>query len=281
MNIKGKSNNSTIRNLVIFTFLVVALGWFGRVLDTLMGSPSPQESTGMLLWLIAPFGVSLLLRAFAGDGWKDLGIKPAIKGNVLWYLISIFIYPIIAMLTLVTGLMSGAVSFLDFSSEKVPLFIQAFVFLLATTFFKCIFEEFAFRGYLAPKVYKLRLNPFAGHLVVGFIWGIWHLPYLAVITTYTTQRLSILIPLFLLGTIAASIVYGEIRLLTNSVWPAVIMHTIGGAFIGALLLQDFIVISSRAEFLISPALEGVMTIALFTLIGVGIYVLRRKREESS
>lgn len=125
------------------------------------------------------------------------------------------------MLILIIGLVLGAVSFPEFSPDKVVLFVQAFVFVVTMAFFKCIFEEFAFRGYLAPKVYKLRLNPFVGHLVVGLIWGFWHLPYLSVITSYTTQSLAMLIPLFFLGTIAVSFVYGEIRLLTNSVWPAV------------------------------------------------------------
>jgi len=72
-----------VRNLAIFSFLVIALGWLGRGLDSLMGITSSQEGLGLTIWLISPLAVSFLLRAFAGDGWKDLGIRPAIKGNVL------------------------------------------------------------------------------------------------------------------------------------------------------------------------------------------------------
>ena len=72
-----QDNKRTIRNLAIFTFLVIALGWLGRLLDYLKGS-APGEGVGTLIWIISPLGVSFLLRAFAGDGWRDLGIRPNI-----------------------------------------------------------------------------------------------------------------------------------------------------------------------------------------------------------
>ena len=115
------------------------------------------------------------------------------------------------------------------------------------------------------------------HVLVGLIWGIWHLPYLRAITPYTTESLATLIPRFLAGTIAASIVYGEIRILTKSVWPSILMQTAGGTFIGTVVLKDFIEAKSRMEFLFDPVLEGGLNIILFTLIGVGIYMLRRNR----
>jgi hypothetical protein len=93
MSIQAHNKNRTVRNLVIFTFLVIALGWLGRLLDSLMGA-KPGEGLGVTLWIVSPLVSSFLLRAFAGDGWQDLGIRPNIKGNVLWYAISILIYPV-------------------------------------------------------------------------------------------------------------------------------------------------------------------------------------------
>ena len=82
MDTQSQSNRRTVRNLAIFTLLVIALGWLGRWLDSLMGSTASQ-GIGMAIWIISPLAISFLLRAFARDGWKDLGIRPAIKGNVL------------------------------------------------------------------------------------------------------------------------------------------------------------------------------------------------------
>ena len=277
MDTKSQSNKHTVRNLAIFTFLVIALGWLGRWLDSLMGSAPSQEGLGLTIWIIAPLGVSFLLRAFAGDGWKDLGIRPSIKGNVLWYAVSILVYPICITLILVIGLALGAVSFPEFSSDKWGLFVQAFALLIFPQLLQNIFEEFGFRGYLAPKLYKLRLNIFVANVIVGLIWGIWHLPYFAFVTSYAAQTPTTLIPLFLTGTIAASIVYGEIRILTNSVWPAVLMQTAGGAFVGALVLNDLIQVTRGMEFLFAPVLEGGLCIVLFALVGVGIHILRRNR----
>ena len=76
------ADRATVRNLMIFTITVVAIGWIGWGLDRLMGNQT-SESLGMLLWIITPLVATLLLRAFAGDGWKDFGIKPRIKGNVV------------------------------------------------------------------------------------------------------------------------------------------------------------------------------------------------------
>ena len=76
-----QNKKTTIRNLIIFTMFVIASGWLGRALDVLMGSPS-VDSLGMLVWLVIPLVVSLLLRSFAGDGWKDIGIKPLFKRNI-------------------------------------------------------------------------------------------------------------------------------------------------------------------------------------------------------
>ena len=273
MHTQNQSNKHTVRNLAIFAFLVIALGWLGRWVDALMGSTSPQESLGMLIWIIAPLGVSLLLRAFAGDGWKDLGIRPRIKGNVVWYAVSLLVYPVCATLILVIGLALGAVSFLGFS---LILFVQAFAIVLVQQAIKNIFEEFAFRGYLAPKMYKLGLNVFVAHVVVGLIWGVWHLPYLRAITPYTAESLATLIPRFLVAAVAASIAYGEIRILTDSVWPAWLMHTVGAAFIGGPMLHGLFRISSGMELLAAPVFEGGLMVVLFTLIGVSIYQLRRK-----
>jgi membrane protease YdiL (CAAX protease family) len=112
---------------------------------------------------------------------------------------------------------------------------------------------------------------------VGLIWGAWHLPYFSFVTSYTTESLAMLIPRFLAGTIAASIVYGEIRILTDSLWPAVLMQTVGGAFASALVMQDLFEVAGGMDFVFAPVVEGGLIIVLFALIGVGIHRLRTRQ----
>jgi membrane protease YdiL (CAAX protease family) len=85
------------------------------------------------------------------------------------------------------------------------------------------------------------------------------------------------IPLVFLGLITASVAYGEIRLLTGSVWPAVLMHAVGNAFTTALIQEDYIKMESNLEWLVTPGPEGVLSIVFIGLVGLQLYRLRKKQ----
>jgi len=282
MNIQTQSSRLTVRNLVIFIIVVLAIGWIGRGLDVLMGN-TPSESLGLLLWIIAPLGASLLLRAFAGDGWKDFGIKPNFKGNAAWYVIALLVYPVLTALVLIIGSGLGLITFPNFSLNAIGLILQAFALGLLPQFIKNIFEEAAWRGYLAPKIYSLGLNDFIGHLIVGLVWGAWHIPYYlffldrAVLQSFTTLDLAPFIPLSIVVMISWAMVYGEIRLLTNSIWPAVLMHVVEDAFLNQLFTEHHIQIVPGKDWLVSPV-NGLISIFFFIAIGVGLRQLRKRKQ---
>lgn len=281
MNNQTQSNRRTIRNLAVFVILVLASGWLGRGLDELMGNPS-VESLGMLLWIITPLGVSLLLRAFGGDGWKDFGIKPNFKGNGVWYILAILIFPILTALVLLIGRGLGLLTFPNLSPNTLGLLLQAFALGLLPQFLKNILEEAPWRGYLAPKVYSLGLNDFVGHAIVGLVWGSWHIPYYlffldrAILSNFTTLDLAVYIPLAIGVMISWAIVYGEIRLLTNSFWPAVLMHMVEDAFLIQLFIGNHIQIMPGTDWLISP-MNGLLMSLFFIALGVGLRHFRRRK----
>jgi hypothetical protein len=281
MSIQKQKRKPTIRNLVIFIPAVLAIGWLGRGLDILMGNPA-SESLGMLLWLVTPLGTSLLLRAFAEDGWKDFGIRPNLKGNGIWYIIAILAFPVLTALTLIIGNGLGLVTFPDLSITTLGPILQAFAMGLVPQFIKNIFEEGAWRGYLAPKVYSLRLNDFLGHVIVGLVWGAWHIPYFlffldrSILQVFTTLNLAVYIPLSIVVMISWATVFGEIRLLTNSVWPAVLMHMIEDAFLIQLFTGNHIQIIPGTDWLISP-MNGLLMSFIFIAVGVGLRHLRKKK----
>ena len=281
MNIQNLSNKTTIRNLAIFIILVLASGWLGRGLDDLMGNPS-AESLGMLLWIITPLGVTLLLRTFAGDGWKDFGIKPNFKGNWVWYVAAILVFPVLTALVLIIGNGLGWVRFPNLSPNALGLLLQTFALGLLPQFIKNIFEEAPWRGYLAPKVYSLGLNDFFGHAIVGLVWGAWHIPYYlffldrAMLSNFTTLDLTVYIPLAIGVMISWSFVYGEIRLLTNSFWPAVLMHMVEDAFLIQLFTGNHIQIRPGTDWLISP-MNGLLMSLCFIALGVGLRQFRKRK----
>jgi hypothetical protein len=247
----------------------------------MMGNQA-SESLGKLLWLVVPTGVSLLLRAFAGDGWKDFGIKPNARGNAIWYVVALLVYPVLTALVLVIGSGLGLIAFPDLSLRTLVLILQAFALGALPEFAKNIFEESAWRGYLAPKVHSLGLNDFVAHSIVGLVWGAWHIPYYlffldrAVLQKFTTLGVAAFIPVSIVVMIAWAMVYGEIRLLTNSFWPAVLMHVVEDAFLNQLFYGRHIRIVPGTDWLVSPV-SGLVSILLFAAVGVGLRQLRKRK----
>jgi hypothetical protein len=211
----------TQRNLFIFITAVLGLAILACVISPQTISPETEPGISelhRLLWLLAPLGVMLLLRSFGGDGWDDFGLPSTIKGIGLWWLTSILIFPIIlTIFVLVCSLFCG----LQIDGKTLPDILAAVVTGLAAALIKIIFEEFAWRGYLAPRVYSLNLNIWLSHAIVGLVWGVWHLPFVFALWPYlTTEMLWYFVPLLLIGTISQNIVYNEIRLASASNTPS-------------------------------------------------------------
>lgn len=271
----------TLRNLAIFTIVVLGIGWVGRWLDVAMGNPS-TEGLGILLWIVTPTLFSLLLRAFAGDGWADFGIKPNFRGNGVWYLVVLLIYPVLTVLALGLGRVLQLVSFPGLSFATLGLIAQTFAFGLVPQFVKNIFEEAAWRGYLTPKVYSLGLTGYLGHLLVGLIWGAFHIPYYlffldrTILQDFTALPVGAFIPASIVVFIVWAIVYGEIRLLTGSIWPVVLMHMVEDAFVNQLILEKHVVFAPGTELLVSPV-NGLISLLLFLAVGIGLHRYRVSR----
>ena len=269
-------NKRTKRNLIIFIVSVLGLAWVAGVIDPLTTPPDAEPGAaglGQLLWLLAPLVIMILLRTFGGDGWDDFGWRPNFKGNGFWWIVSILVFPVVITITILLGILVGG---LELDVSMLSIFVGALLPGLIAALIKNLFEEFAWRGYLAPKVYSLNMNIWLSHAIVGLVWGAWHLPFVFVFWPYLTpSMLWIFIPLLMVGTISQSVVYGEIRLATNSVLPAWVMHTIGNAIGNTLLLSGFIQFSSGKELWFSPGAESLVSIILMFAIGYGLHQRRK------
>ena len=258
---KASERKKTIWYIVIFSVLVNLVAWIGPQLG---GDPT-SPGLGFLVWGTAPILVALLMRAVTRD-WSDLRARPAIRKNVRWYFVSLLAYPLAIGLTLLIGYLFSATSLSGFSLAP---YLQAVLPALVIFLLFALFEEVGWRGYLAPKMYSLGINPFIAHALVAVVWASWHLPYIRELSTYTTEGLATYIPRFFLGAFAFSIVYGEIRMITATFWPAVLMHWIGNT-IANPLVAGFVLFSAGKEYLGSIGVDGLFMIAFFGLLGVAI-----------
>ncbi len=249
----------TIWLIVIFSVLVTGVAWIAPLLG---GSPS-SPGLGFILWGTAPLLVSVLIRAVTHD-WSDLGIKPAIGQNVRWYLISFLALPGVMVLALLVGVLSSVSSVSEFSLEQ---FLQTTLTALPMFFIFALFEEVGWRGYLAPKLASLGINIYVAAALVAVVWAAWHLPYIRELTwVYSSENLATFIPRFYLVCFALSIVFGEIRSITATFWPAVLMHAVGNSF-GHPLSAEYVTIAAGNEYLGSLG-NGLFMIAFVVLLGV-------------
>ena len=272
-----KVENHTKRNLVIFTLVVLGFAVLARFIEPFTLPPNAEPGAaglGQLLWLATPLAIALLLRLFGGDGWGDFGLRPNFRGNGFWWSVSILVFPVVIIISMLLGALLGS---LTINTANLANFADVLLLGLVWAMVKNVFEEFAWRGYLVPKMYALNINIWLAHTIIGLIWGAWHLPFVYAFWPYLTPNMMwYFVPLLLLGTISQSVVYGEIRLATDSVWPAWVMHTIGNAIGNGLILSAVVQLTSgQQEVWSSLGAEGVISIILMFTVG---YWLHQRRE---
>jgi membrane protease YdiL (CAAX protease family) len=277
---RTRDKGRTRRNLVIFVVLVLGLAALAGAVEPLTipsGAEPGTSGLGQLLWILAPLGVALFLRLVGGDGWTDLGLRPNFQGNSFWWSVSVLVFPMVIMISVLLGALLGG---LTLDANMFPAFAAALLPGLISAIIKNVSEEFAWRGYLAPKVYAFRMNIWLSHAIVGMVWGAWHLPFVHAFWPYLTPAmLWYFVPLLLVGTFSQSVVYGEIRLATASVLPAWVMHTIGNTIGNTLLLSSFVQLSPGRELWFSPGVESAISIILMLVFGYWLHQRRKRIEQ--
>ena len=268
--------NRSIRNIIIFVIVTLSCGWLGVWINTQSPSPSPQESLGILIWILAPLFTVFLLRGFGKDGWADFGLRLHLKGNWGWYALAILIYPATIIMTLSLSTLFGASSHEQPLSDLLPIILVGF----AASLVKNIAEEFAWRGYLTPRFNALGLSNFNNHMLTALIWGLWHIPYWIfflgedVIKSYTSIGTPWFIVLGFVALFPTALVFGELRLKTNSLWPAFIAHNITNAISAQLIIEGFVKFKPNTDFIFSPNTDGIVMMILFW--AVGLWMLKRR-----
>lgn len=267
MNTSNQKN--PMGRAVIFSFLVLALAFIGPLLG---GSPS-LPGPGFIIWGTAPMLVAVLLRLVTRD-WSDAGLWPAIRKNGLWYIIAVLAYPIIMALTLLIGVTSSISSVSEFS---IVSYLQTASTALPIFFFFALFEEFGWRGYLVPKLAATGINEYLIHAIVAVVWATWHIPFIRELTwLYTSEDLLIFIPRLYLGAFAFSIFYNEIRIITGTFWPAVLMHAISNSF-GHPLAAEYVTFAPGKAYLGSIGFDGFFMMAFFIILGIALNRWRTRK----
>lgn len=128
-------------------------------------------------------------------------------------------------------------------------------------------EEIGWRGYLQPRL--AHLGERWAMLVTGLVWIAWHLPYILFTPYYHSEgNRGLVLVLFSGSVIAFSFLFGHLRIMSGSVWPAVLAHFAHNATF-ALLLEH--AIASGRPVVVREYLAG--DTGLFVLIGTAACAL--------
>ena len=209
--------------IIAFVILTFAITWgigafailFPAQVRAIFG-----ELTGfnpLFILAVAAPTISATVLTLIWEGWSGLGTLYArlIRWHfgIQWYALILIGIPLLGWL--ITRV-AGADPKYDLSTPT--LIFSALLNLLITG---PLGEELGWRGYALPRLLK-RFSPFVASLILGAIWGVWHLPSFFVSSLVQAE---LFLPIFLFGALCTSILVTWIFQHTGgSVLVTVLLH---------------------------------------------------------
>ena len=234
-------------SLVAFFVLTFAITWGVGLLVVLF--PGPLEalfgklSVSSPLFVLAVAGptIAATILTVARDGLAGLGALYARllrwRFGLRWYAVVLVGIPLVGYLA---SRVAGPQPKYDLSTPTLLLGL-----LLNELILGPLGEELGWRGFALPRLLQ-RFKPLVASLILGAIWGVWHLPALFL---SGLPQAGLILPVFLLNVLCLSIV---------ATW--LFLHT-GGSVLSAALLH-FTVNSSQDVFGVPlPAFTLAMVVA--------------------
>jgi membrane protease YdiL (CAAX protease family) len=241
------------RNLWLYFLIAFVFSWIFWIPQALISSSLLLVPSIFVDFLFGPFNpaafgplVSSFSLTYLNEGKE--GIKNLLKRGVdykfkkTWYVPIFFLFPIITGGALLLAMLSG---------ESLPeLSVLSNPFLIAVGFVYIFFlggpfqEEWGWRGYALDRL-QARWDALISSLILGVIWGSWHLPLFFISGTIQSQTpIWGFMILILCGTILFTWLY----------------NNTGGSILAAMLFHTM----NNLSFFIFPTLE--------TILG-GLYLL--------
>ena len=218
---------SSKKSLLAFFAITFGFSWFFWLFDVLSSlHVIALPFSYMILFVIGAHGplVGALVITYQSGGWG--AVKTLLKSGfklrmpLVWWLL-ILLLPVIfsglpLWLNVSLNQFQGDRSLLAQPLMILPTFLM--MFFLGGSFQ----EEFGWRGFALPRLLE-KWNPLAASLILGVVWGIWHLPLFFIAET---GQYFMPLGIFLIMVEAFSILTTWVYLRTGrNLFSALLFHT--------------------------------------------------------
>lgn len=221
----------------IFVFVALAFVWAWGVGFAGAQAAARSPALSAALFVLAGFGPSLagftVAAVFSNRAGLRGWLSRCLNGRVgwRWYLLAVLAPPAVMVCSLIMDVALGG---------ALPAFPAAGHSLLVIANFGLVLliggplgEEFGWRGYLTPAL-TARMDWRVASLLIGCVWGLWHLPLFFMTGTPQAQMPM---GVFLLNILAGSVLFGWLFERTaRSIVPALVLHTSLNGFAGVLAI---------------------------------------------
>lgn len=214
---------------------------------------------GGLILALSPLLVVLVMllvvtrEGYARDGWRRLGTG---RLGLRHWPLTIATTAGVCLLGTVGVVAFG---FARFAVPQQPWLADVLALCVAGPIL-AFAEEIGWRGYLQPRL--AFLGERAAMCTVGVVWIGWHLPYILCTPYYHSDgNRVVVLTLFGGSVIAFSFLIGYLRIMSGSVWPAVLAHFAHNATFAALTIP----IATERPVVVNEYLSG--DSGLFVLLG--------------
>lgn len=260
----NKISNKETKHLYTFFIITILWTWIIGLIPVILGIHDTLLGNYIFVFTagIAPscVGLFFVFKTFTKKARIDYFVRFIPTFNGLWFILLyfvLFIGSMLSMLIIVLG------EYPDFNTIKS--FWQNPLTILLFLFFMFLYgpsnEEFGWRGYALDKM-LVKFGFIKSSLILGFIWGIWHIPWIFYASQWQSQSFAIS-PLwfivFILQCMASSFIISIGHILSKrNYFTSATLHGIGNSSLGLF----YTVVSLKGG-----------NYAQFIIIGIGILIV--------
>jgi len=286
------------KRLTIFLVLTFVATWLYCLIFVYprANAVSAEEISTLQLFtaatMLIPAICVIITRLITKEGFQNSLIKPNFKGNIKTYLLAYFGPSILTLIGAIVYFLIFPKQFdincgyllqtyesmgVDMGMTAMPANllmlsqgITAILFGPIINFVTCFGEEWAWRGYMVPKMAE-SMETVPMLLVSGVIWGLWHAPLTVIGHNYGLGYLGYPVTGILAMCLFCTVVgifMSYITLKTQSCIPAVLAH---GAINAFASIGIYFTVDGGNPF-VGPAPTGV--IGMIAFIVLDIFLIR-------